>query len=101
MLLLTKIFKILKRVTFPRVKSGSKVEELCRKHGISHPTYYNWKAKFREMTISEAKRLRELETQNSKLKKLVAEQALDIISRADLKPSNKEAQKLKAEDKVL
>jgi len=39
-------------------KTGIKVEELCRKHGISQPTYYNWKAKFGGMTVSEAKRLR-------------------------------------------
>lgn len=65
-------------------KTGIKVEELCRKHGISHPTYYNWKAKFGEMTISEAKRLRSLEAENSKLKKLVAEQALDIIALKDV-----------------
>ncbi len=65
-------------------KIGIKIEELCRKHGISHPTYYNWKAKCGEMTISEAKRLRALEAENSKLKKLVAEQALDIIALKDV-----------------
>ena len=65
-------------------KTGIKVEELCRKHSISQPTYYNWKAKFGKMTISEAKRLRTLETENSKLKKLVAEQALDIIALKDV-----------------
>ena len=52
---------------------GMRVEELCRKHGISQPTYYNWKAKFGGMTVSDAKRLRALEAENSKLKKLVAE----------------------------
>jgi putative transposase len=65
-------------------KTGIKVEELCRKHGISQPTYYNWKEKFGEMTISEAQRLRSLETENSRLKKLVAEQALDIIALKDV-----------------
>jgi putative transposase len=65
-------------------KTGIKVEELCRKHGISQPTYYNWKAKFGDMTVSEAKRLRTLEAENSKLKKLVAEQALDIIALKDV-----------------
>jgi putative transposase len=64
-------------------KTGIKIEELCRKHGVSQPTYYNWKAKFGGMTVSEAKRLRALETENSKLKKLVAEQALDIIALKD------------------
>lgn len=65
-------------------KTGIKVEELCRKHGISQPTYYNWKAKFGGMTVSEAKRLRALEAENGKLKKLVAEQALDIIALKDV-----------------
>ena len=64
--------------------TGIKVEELCRKHGISQPTYYNWKAKFGGMTVSEAKRLRTLEAENGKLKKLVAEQALDIIALKDV-----------------
>lgn len=57
-----------------------KVEELCRKHGISSPIYYSWKAKFGGMTVSEAKRLRSLEVENSKLKRLVAELSLDIIA---------------------
>lgn len=65
-------------------QKGGKVEELCRKHGISQPTYYNWKAKYRGMIVSEAKRLRSLEAENSKLKKLVAEQALDIIALKDV-----------------
>jgi putative transposase len=65
-------------------KTGIKVEELCRKHGISQPTYYNWKAKFGGMTVSEAKRLRALEAENGKLKKLVAEQALDIVALKDV-----------------
>ena len=65
-------------------QAGMKVEELCRKHGISQPTYYNWKAKFGGMTVSEAKRLRALEAENGKLKKLVAEQALDIIALKDV-----------------
>jgi len=58
-------------------KMGIKVEELCRKYGISQPTYYNWKAKFGGLSISEMKRLRALEKENSRLKKLVADQALD------------------------
>lgn len=66
------------------VKSGLKVEEVCRKHGISAPTYYNWKAKFDGMTISDAKRLRLLEAGNSKLKRLVADQALDIVALKDV-----------------
>jgi putative transposase len=49
-------------------KTGIKIEELCRKQGISQPTYYNWKAKFGGTTISEAKRLRAMETQEQQAK---------------------------------
>jgi len=56
---------------------GMKVSELCRKHGIGEATYYNWKAKFGGMTVSEAQRLRELESENAKLKRLLAEAMLD------------------------
>ena len=65
-------------------KSGIKVEEICRKHGIATPTYYSWKAKFGGMTTSEAQRLKALEAENSKLKRLVAEQALDIVALKDV-----------------
>lgn len=65
-------------------EAGMKIEELCRKHGISIPTYYNWKAKFGGLTVSEAKRLRSLEAENSKLKKLVAELSLDIVALKDV-----------------
>lgn len=66
------------------VKAGLKVEEVCRKYGISNATYYNWKAKFDGMTVSDAKKLRSLETENNKLKRLVAEQALDIVALKDV-----------------
>jgi putative transposase len=65
-------------------QGGMKVEELCRKYGISCPTYYSWKAKFGGMTISEAKRLRALEAENSKLKRMVAELSLDIVALKDV-----------------
>lgn len=65
-------------------KSGIKVEELCRKYGIAQPTYYSWKAKYGGMTTSEAQRLKALETENAKLKRLVAEQALDIVALKDV-----------------
>jgi len=55
------------------VKSGLKVEEVCRKHGISNGTYDNWKAKIDGMTVSDAKKLKTLVAENSKLKRLVAE----------------------------
>ena len=61
-----------------------KVADLCRKHGISNPTYYLWKNKYSNMTVSEAKRLKELESENSKLKRLVADQQLDILVLKDI-----------------
>jgi putative transposase len=58
--------------------AGMPAAELCRKYGISDATYYNWKAKYGGMSVSEARRLKDLEQENSRLKKLVADQALDI-----------------------
>ncbi len=58
--------------------AGLPIAELCRKYGISEATYYNWKAKYSGMTISDARRLKDLEQENGRLKKLVADQALDI-----------------------
>jgi putative transposase len=54
------------------------IKELCRKHGMSDATLYNWKAKYGGMAVSEARRLKDLEDENRRLKKLVADQALDI-----------------------
>jgi putative transposase len=54
-----------------------KVSDLCRKHGISQPTFYSWKAKYGGMSVSDAKRLKQLEDENAKLKKLLAEAMLD------------------------
>lgn len=64
-------------------KTGLKVEEVCRKYGISHPTYYNWKAKYGGMTVAEMKRLKALEKENQQLKKLVADLSLDIVALKD------------------
>ena len=58
-------------------EAGMKVAEVCRHHGISEPTFYAWKAKFGGMSISDARRLRQLEDENAKLKKLLAEAMLD------------------------
>ena len=58
-------------------EAGLKTAEVCRKHGISGPTFYKWKAKFGGLEVSEAKRLRALEEENAKLKKLLAEAMLD------------------------
>ena len=65
-------------------EAGAKVLELCRKHGISDATFYNWKAKYAGMTVAELRRLRELETENAKLKRIVADQVLDISALKDL-----------------
>jgi putative transposase len=59
-------------------ESGAKVIDVCRKYGISDATYYNWKAKYHGLEISELKRLRLLEDENKRLKHIVADQALDI-----------------------
>jgi putative transposase len=68
-----KIIAILKEV-----EAGAKVAETCRKYGISDATYYNWKSKYDGLELSELKRLKALEEENNKLKRIVAEQALDI-----------------------
>lgn len=57
--------------------AGAKCADLCRKHGMSDGTFYVWKSKFGGMTVSDAKRLKALEDENAKLKKLLAEQMLD------------------------
>ena len=59
-------------------ESGMPVKELCRKYGMSDASLYNWKAKYGGMAVSEARRLKYLEEENRRLKKLVAVQALDI-----------------------
>ena len=66
------------------VEIGMKVAEVCRRHGISEATYYNWKAKFGGMTVSDAKRLKALESENAKLKRLLAESMLDIGALKDV-----------------
>lgn len=58
-------------------ESGVATAEVCRRHGISPATFYNWKAKFGGMDVSEARRLKALEAENAKLKKLLAEAMLD------------------------
>ena len=65
-------------------EAGAKTKELCRRHGISEATFCNWKAKYAGMTVSEARRLRELEAENSKLKRMYAELALDNAAMKDL-----------------
>lgn len=59
-------------------EQGVKVADLCRKHGISDATFYNWKSKYGGMKVDELKRLKELEQENARLKKIIANQSLDI-----------------------
>ena len=65
-------------------EAGAKCADLCRKHGMSEGTFYAWTAKYSGMTVSEAKRLRSLEDENAKLKKLLAEAMLDIAVLKDI-----------------
>ena len=65
-------------------EAGAKCAELCRKHGMSEGTFYAWKAKFVGMTISDAKRLKALEDENAKLKKLLVERMLDAAAMKEL-----------------
>ena len=58
-------------------EAGVKTAELCREHGISEATFYNWKSKFGGMDVSEAQRLRQMEDENRRLKQLVADLSLD------------------------
>jgi putative transposase len=58
-------------------EAGMPIVELCRKHGISDATYYNWKAKYGDMTVSDAKKLKQLEDENRRLKNIVADLSLD------------------------
>lgn len=67
-----------------RLKNGATAKELGREIGVTPATLYAWKKKFKDMTVSEAKRMRELEAENVRLKRLVAEQALDIVMLKDI-----------------
>lgn len=58
-------------------QAGLPVQELCRKHGFSDVSFYTWRAKFGGMEVSDARRLKELESENTRLKKLLAEAMLD------------------------
>ena len=68
-------------------EAGRPVVEVCRKHGISSPTYYQWKSKYAGMSVNELKRVKELEAENARLKRMYAELALennaikDVLSR--------------------
>lgn len=65
-------------------EAGAKCADLCRRHGMSEGTFYTWKAKYGGMTVSDAKRLKALEDENGRLKKLLAEQMLDASAMKEL-----------------
>jgi putative transposase len=60
-------------------EAGAKVDDLCRRHGISRDTYYAWKKKYGGLGVSEARRLKQLEEENARLKRIVADQALNVM----------------------
>ncbi len=64
--------------------AGMKVKDLCREHGISEATYYNWKSKYGGMEASDVKRMKELEVENAKLKRMYADLALENRAMKDL-----------------
>ena len=65
-------------------EAGAKVEDICRDLGISNGKFYNWRSKFAGMEVNEAKRLRELETENNKLKRLLADKMLEVEAMKDV-----------------
>jgi putative transposase len=65
-------------------EAGVKTAEICRQHGISANTFYNWRAKYGGLEVSEAQRLKQLEEENRKLKRIVADQALDLVMLRDV-----------------
>lgn len=65
-------------------EAGKKTQDLCRQHGISDATFYNWKSKYGGMEVSDAKKLRAMEEENRKLKRMCAEQALDNLVLKDI-----------------
>lgn len=71
-----------------QAEAGVKATDICRKEGISETTFYKWRAKYGGMEVSEAKRLRQLEEENSKLKKLVADLMLDNTMLKDVVSKN-------------
>jgi len=84
----TQIIAILKEAG-----AGMKIDELCRKHGISDATYYKWKSKYGGMEASDLKRVRELEAENAKLKRMYADLGLENTAMKDLIAKNSRAER--------
>ena len=69
-------------------EAGGTTDEVCRRHGISQQTFYRWKAKYGGLGVSEAQKLKQLDDENRRLKKLLAESMLDVASLKDLLGKN-------------
>lgn len=69
-------------------QAGVSAADLCRKHGISDATFYNWRSRYGGMEVSEAKRLKQLEEENAKLKKLLAESVMDVSTLREMLGKN-------------
>ena len=69
-------------------QAGMSAADLCRKHGISDATFYKWRSKYGGMDVSDAKRLKALEEENAKLKKLLAESVLDVSTLREMLGKN-------------
>lgn len=69
-------------------QAGLGTKELCRKHGISDATFYKWRSRFGGMEVSDARRLKALEAENAKLKKMLAEQMLDVATLKEMLGKN-------------
>ena len=69
-------------------QAGLSAKELCRKHGISDATFYKWRSKYGGMEVSDARRLKTLEAENAKLKKMLAEQMMDVATLKEMLGKN-------------
>ena len=69
-------------------QAGLGAQELCRKHGVSDATFYKWRSKYGGMEVSDAKKLKALEAENAKLKKLLAEQMMDVSTLKEMLGKN-------------
>ena len=69
-------------------QAGLGAKELCRKHGVSGATFYKWRSKYGGMEVSDAKKLKALEAENAKLKKLLAEQIMDVSTLKEMLGKN-------------
>lgn len=69
-------------------EAGGKVDDICRRHAISQATFYAWRKKYGGLEVSEARRLKALEEENARLKRIVTDQTLDIVAMKDLLAKN-------------